>query len=75
MAGRPPATPLSTSTPTLDQYPRQISKYVTMYQGKARLYFIGLRRGTASLAQRAERRTRDREVPGSKLARAIWFFP
>ena len=29
----------------------------------------------ASVAQWAERRTRDREVPGSKLACAIWFFP
>ena len=28
----------------------------------------------ASVVQRAERRTRDRQVPGSKLARAIWFF-
>ena len=29
----------------------------------------------ASVAQRAERRTRDRKVPGSKLACTIWFFP
>ena len=29
----------------------------------------------ASVAQWAERRTRDREVPGSKLACATWFFP
>ena len=29
----------------------------------------------ASVAQRAERRTRDREVPDSKLACVIWFFP
>ena len=29
----------------------------------------------ARVAQRAERRTRDRNVPGSKLACSIWFFP
>ena len=53
----------------------ELNRAYTSLWNKYGINTISFSFDTASAAQRAERRTRDREVPGSKLARAIWFFP
>ena len=42
---------------------------------KGRDTFLGVQRLPSQCGAKAERRTRDREVPGSERACAIWFFP